>query len=307
MTTQHEQRAGQDAEDWLQSLPPEIRAHTVSTQTLKEHWITNSPKQLAVTFVDCVRQRAWEGIAYMPSVESKREVRHYTPLQWMRECIGAEPDELMRTVAGHLPNAEEASAAAITMIDLVKEEEPETLRELCDDYQHGESNMLGWNSLFKMLQKADPVWTAPMAQLQEAVKGKRGRPASAKSAQRADLSDPTKRHTVSNDPTVASYGAPTDRKSRLIRTLTNLKEDPEACKAKGTTPEKVQGALTKLVRGITPSVEAAKREAGIALPTKPAGGLGIRGAAEDVARRIIATVGAEQARRIADAIVQQLT
>jgi hypothetical protein len=298
MATQHEQRADADAEEWLQSLPPEIRTHTVSTQALKEHWITNSPKQLAVTFVDCVSQRAWDGIAYMPSVESKREVRHYTPLQWMRECIGAEPDELMRTVAGHLPNAEEASAAAITMIDLLKHEEPDTLRELCRDYRHGESNMLGWNSLFKMLQEADPIWGQAQAQLQEAVKNPKGanQHTSGGSARRAEA-----------DPTVTSHGKPTDRKSRLIRTLTNLKEDPEACKSKGTTPEKVQTALTKLVRGITPSVEAAKREAGIALPTKPTGGLGIRGAAEDVARRIIVTVGAEHARRIADAIHQQLT
>jgi hypothetical protein len=298
MTTQHEQRADTDAEEWLQTLPPEIRAHTVSTQALKEHWITNSPKQLAVTFVDCVRQQAWDGIAYMPSVESKREVRHYTPLQWMRECIGAEPDELMRTVAGHLPNAEEASAAAITMIDLLKEEEPDTLRELCRDYRHGESNMLGWNSLFKMLQEADPVWAQAQAQLQEAVKGKPGRPAKA---------EENPAHRAGNNPTNGASWKPKDRKSRLIRTLTNLKEDPEGCNEKGTTPERVQAALTKLVRGITPSVEAAKREAGIALPTKPAGGLGIRGAADDVARRIIATVGAEHARRIADAIHQQLT
>lgn len=298
MTTQHEQRADRDAEEWLQSLPPEIRAHTVSTQALKEHWITNSPKQLAVTFVDCVRQRAWDGIAYMPSVESKREVRHYTPLQWMRECIGAEPDELMRTVAGHLPSAEEASAAAITMIDLLKDEEPDTLRELCRDYRHGESNMLGWNSLFKMLQEADPVWAQAQAQLQEAVKGKPGRP-----ARQAGENPP---HRGGNNPTNGANHQPKDRKSRLIRTLANLKDNPDACKEKGTTPEKVATALTRLVRGITPSVEAAKREAGIALSTKPAGGLGIRGAAEDVARRIIATVGAEQARRIADAIVQQL-
>jgi hypothetical protein len=294
MTTQHEQRADREAEEWLQSLPPEIRAHTVSTQALKEHWITNSPKQLAITFVDCVRQQAWDGIAYMPSVESKREVRHYTPLQWMRECIGAEPDELMRTVAGHLPNAEEASAAAVTMIELLKAEEPDTLRELCKDYKHGESNMLGWNSLFKMLQEADPIWAQAQAQLQEAVKDKPGPKPKELTPHRGD------------NPTNSANGHPTDRKSRLIRTLTNLRDNPQACKEKGTTPEKVSTALTKLVRGITPSVEAAKREAGIALPTKPAGGLGIRGAADDVARRIIATVGAEQARRIADAIVQQL-
>ena len=300
MATEHEIRADQDAQDWLRSLPPEIRAHTVSTQSLKEHWITNSPKQLALTFVDCVSQKAWDGIAYMPSVESKREVRHYTPLQWMRECIGAEPDELMRTVAGHLPNAEEASAAAITMIELVQQEEPATLRELCRDYRHGESNMLGWNSLFMMLQEADPVWSHAQAQLQEAVKtgSKGGRPPKKETA--------TQRVAVS-DPTLNGVGRqPKDRKSRLIRTLTNLKEDPEACKAKGTTTEKVQGALTKLVRGLTPSVEAAKREAGIAVSTKPAGGLGIRGNAADVAKRLIKTVGKDGARRIAEAILDCL-
>ena len=234
MTTQHEQRADCEAEDWLKSLPPEIRAHTVSTQALKEHWITNSPKQLAITFVDCVQQRAWDGIAYMPSVESKREVRHYTPLQWMRECIGAEPDELMRTVAGHLPSAEEASAAAITMIDLLKDEEPDTLRELCADYRHGESNMLGWNSLFKMLQEADPVWAQAQAQLQEAVKGK---PGGQPGNSNASKNDAPQRGASNADPTLGANRCPTDRKSRLIRTLTNLKEDPEACQAKGTTPD----------------------------------------------------------------------
>lgn len=295
MATKHEQAALDAAEEWLRSLSPEIRAHTVSTQSLKEHWITNSPKQLAITFVDCVKQRAWDGIAYMPSIESKREVRHYTPLQWIRECIGAEPDGLMRTVAGHLPNAEEASAAAITMIELLQEEEPATLRELCADYKHGESNMLGWNSLFKMLQEADPVWGQAQAQLQEAVKGKQGGDRK---------SDEIKRHTVANDPTVSSYGHPTDRKSRLIRTLTNLKENTDECQKKGTTPEKVATALTRLVRGITPSVEAAKREAGIAVSKKPAGGLGIRGDAKDVARRLIKTVGKEGAKRIAEAILQ---
>ena len=42
-------------------------------------------------------------------------------------------------------------------------------------------------------------------------------------------SDEIKRHTVANDPTVSSYGHPTDRKSRLIRTLTNLKENTDEC------------------------------------------------------------------------------
>lgn len=297
MTTKHELAALDAAEEWLKTLPPEIRAHTVSTQTLKEHWITNSPKQLAITFVDCVKQQAWDGIAYMASVENKREVRRYTPLQWMRECIGAEPDGLMRTVAGHLPNAEEASAAAITMIELMKSEEPDTLRELCHDYRHGESNMLGWNNLFKMLQEADPVWGEAQAELQEAVKNRRGGDRKSKEINR---------HGVPTDPTLGASSKPTDRKSRLVRTLTNLKDNPDACKEKGTTPEKVSTALTRLVRGLTPSVEAAKREAGITTSTKPTGGLGVRGAADDVAKRLIRVVGADHAKRIAEAVLHQI-
>ena len=299
MTTQHELAAIDAAEEWLKTLPPEIRAHTVSTQNLKEHWITNSPKQLAITFVDCVKQQAWDGIAYMASVENKREVRRYTPLQWMRECIGAEPDGLMRTVAGHLPNAEEASAAAITMIELMKSEEPDTLRELCHDYRHGESNMLGWNNLFKMLQEADPVWGEAQAELQEAVKSgsKGGRPKKEETASHRD---------AVIDPTLAENRKPTDRKSRLVRTLSNLKNDPTACKEKGTTPEKVSTALTRLVRGLTPSVEAAKREAGITTSTKPTGGLGVRGAADDVAKRLIRVVGADHAKKIAEAVLHQI-
>ena len=93
-----------------------------------------------------------------------------------------------------------------------------------------------WPATERPPKEADPVWGQAQAQLQEAVKGERGRPKADNSAHRAELS---------SDPTVASYGKPTDRKSRLIRTLTNLKEDPEACKAKGTTPEKVQGALRR--------------------------------------------------------------
>ncbi len=68
-----------------------------------------------------------------------------------------------------------------------------------------------------MLQEADPVWSQAQAQLQEAVKGERGGDRK---------SEGIKRRTVANDPTAASNGHPKDRKSRLIRTLTNLKADP---------------------------------------------------------------------------------
>ena len=302
LTSFQESAAHVAAEEWLRTLPKEVRINTLTTQTIKEHWLTNSPRQLAIAFVDAVQQRVWLQVAYMPAVESKRAVRSYSPLEWMRECIGAEPDELMRTVAGHLPSAEEGSAAAVSLIRLMRDEDPETLRELCKDYRHGESNMPGWNKLFGMLQDVDGVWGEAQAELQEAVKNKPG-------------GNGSNQHTNSNashrdakqDPTLSeSNRMPKDRKSRLVRTLTNPEANPDECKKRGTTPEKVAVAKSRLVRGLTPSVEAAKREAGIAVSTKPAGGLGVRGAADDVAKRLIRMVGADHAKRIASAILEAL-
>ena len=154
-----------------------------------------------------------------------------------------------------------------------------------------------------MLQDADPIWGEAQAELQQAVKGNRGN----SGKRNADGTFTKSPHRgEKEDPTLGKNGMPKDRKSRLVRTLTNLKNDPVACKEKGTTPEKVSTALTRLVRGITPSVEAAKREAGIAASTKPAGGLGVRGAASDVAKRLIRMVGADHAKRIATAVLEAL-
>tara|TARA_A100001201_G_scaffold136307_1_gene125193 strand:- start:2022 stop:2945 length:924 start_codon:yes stop_codon:yes gene_type:complete len=298
LTSSNESAAHVAAEEWLRTLPKEVRINTLTTQTIKEHWLTNSPRQLAIAFVDAVQQRVWLQVAYMPAVESKRTVRSYSPLEWMRECIGAEPDELMRTVAGHLPSAEEGSAAAVSLIRLMRDEDPETLRELCKDYRHGESNMPGWNKLFGMLQDVDGVWGEAQAELQEAVKGKPGRPTKGEGENPAQC--------AGNNPTNGASWKPKDRKSRLVRTLANLEANPDECKKRGTTPEKVAVAKSRLVRGLTPSVEAAKREAGIAASTKPAGGLGVRGAADDVAERLIRMVGADHAKRIASAILEAL-
>jgi hypothetical protein len=295
MTTSHEIAARSAADEWLATLDPIVRANTYTSETIKEHWLTNSPRQLAIAFADAVNQRVWEQIAYMPAVESKREVRSYSFVGWMRECIGAEPDEFVRTITGHNPSAEEGSTATIAMVELLANEEPETLRELCVDHRHGETNMLGWDGLLKQKESTDPAWSAARVALQEAVKNEPGRPKK-NAAQCAAL-----------NPTHGADRKPKDRKSRLIRTLTNLASNPDECKTKGTTPEKVEAAKARLVRGLTPSVEAAKREAGIALPAKPHGGLGVRGAANDVAKRLIKTVGAEHAKRIANAVLEMLT
>ena len=295
MTTAHEQAAKAAANEWLQSLDPKIRVNTQISETVHELWITNSPRQLAIVFTDAVKQRVWEQIAYLPAVESKREIRSYTFMGWMRDYIGAEPDEFIRTITGHNPSADEGSAATIATVELMAEEEPDTLRELCVDHRNGETNMLGWDGLLKQKENTDPAWSAARVALQEAVKDKPGPKPKEITPHRGD------------NPTHSSNGHPKDRKSRLIRTLTNLANDPNECQKKGTTPEKVAAAKARLVRGLTPSVEAAKREAGLTVSKKPSAGLGVRGAADDVAKRLIRMVGADHAKRIANAVLEALS
>jgi hypothetical protein len=301
MTTSHELQAIASAEDWFKSLDPSVRINYYTTQQIHELWQTNSPKQLAIAFADAVNQRVWEQVPFLPAVASKREIRSYSMVGWLRDLIGAEPDEFMRTIAGHNPSANEGSNAAELMIRQLAAEEPDSLRELCQDYRHGETNMIGWDGLLKQKESTDPAWGVARAALQEAVKNGRG-------------GNGANQHTKSNsphrgekqDPTLGKNGMPTDRKSRLIRTFTNLENNPDECEKKGTTPEKVAAAKSRLVRGLSPSCEASKREAGIALSTKPSAGLGVRGAADDVAKRLIRMVGADHAKRIATAILETL-
>ena len=213
------------------TLDPKIRANTQVSEMVHELWITNSPRQLAIVFTDAVQQRVWEQIAYMPAVESKREVRTYTFMGWMRDYIGAEPDEFIRTITGHNPSADEGSAATIATVELMAHEEPDTLRELCVDHRNGETNMLGWDGLLKQKESTDPAWSAARVALQEAVKNEPGRPKK-NAAQCAAL-----------NPTHGADRKPKDRKSRLVRTLTNLANNPDECKKKGLETEKVKTCL----------------------------------------------------------------
>ena len=303
MATAHEQAASDAADAWFKSLDPSIRINYYTTQQIHELWQTNSPKQLAIAFTDAVNQRVWEQVPFLPSVESKREIRSYSMVGWLRDRIGAEPDEFMRTIAGHNPSANEGSNAAELMIRQLADEEPDSLRELCQDYRHGETNMIGWDGLLKQKETTDPAWGAARIALQKAVKNERG---GQEGNNNASKNDSARCAESNSDPTVGAFGKPKDRKSRLIRTLTNLESNPDECKKKGTTTEKVAAAKARLVRGLSPSCEASKREAGLALSTKPSAGLGVRGAADDVAKRLIRMVGAEHAKRIATAILEAL-
>ena len=227
MTTAHETAATAAAEDWLRTLPKEVRSNTLTTQTIKEHWLTNSPRQLALAFVDAVQQRVWLQVAYMPAVESKRAVRTYSPLEWMRECIGAEPDELMRTVAGHLPSAEEGSAAAVSLIQLMRDEDPDTLRELCKDYRHAKATCRAGTSCLECSRTLMASGVRPKPNCKRQWWATR-------QAQSEDQENPA--HRAGNNPTWGHW-KPKDRKSRLIRTLTNLENNPDECQRRARRPK----------------------------------------------------------------------
>ena len=165
MTTQHEQSATLEAKNWLSSLPRDIQLKTLSTQILKEHWTTKNSPALSAALVDCLKQKAWEKVAYMPSIKSKREVKKYRrAVEWIRDCLGIEPDELMRTLTGYQPSVKEASEAVTLLVELIANEEPSTLDQLCNDYKFGKSKMIGWEKLLDLMKNIDywraaPVWT----------------------------------------------------------------------------------------------------------------------------------------------------
>ena len=60
------------------------------------------------------------------------------------------------------------------------------------------------------------------------------------------------------------------------------------------------------MRGLIPSVEIAKKEAGLVSKYKYVGGIGVRGNSNVVAKRIIKTVGEKSALHIATRILEAL-
>ena len=298
VTTQHEQSAVLEAQEWLASLPQEIQLKTLSTQILKEHWIAKNPTELSLAFTDCIKQKAWEKVAYMPSVKSKRKVLEYkSAIEWLRDCLGVELDQLMRSIAGYQPNAKEASEAVTVLLELIGNEEPSTLKELCDDYKFGDANMIGWQRLLEKLQEIDPVWAKAKNRLDDLIK------AQLNISIENNFSETNEE--LNNKSQKKRTYLPKDSRSCLIRCLTKLKKSPLLCKSRNTTTEKVDRALNRLLRGLT-SVAEAKREAGLIYVYKLKSGISLRGIPKDVAKKILKTVGKESAALIAYEILKEV-
>ncbi len=301
MTTLIEQKATLEAQDWLASLPKETQLKTLSTQILKEHWVAKNPTELSLAFTDCIKQKAWEKVAYMPSVRSKRKVIEYSSaIEWLRDYLGVELDQLMRCIAGYQPNAKEASEAVTNLLELIASEEPSTLKELSVDYKFGEANMIGWQKLLGKLQEIDPAWTQAKNRLDELIRTQKETSLS-NDASSIDSDD----FKSGSDNKKEKTYLPKDNRSRLIRSLTKLKNSPLLCKSRNTTTQKVDKALNRLLRGLT-TVSEAKKEAGLNYVYKPNSVFTFRGETKGLAKKILRTVGEKSAFLVAIEILKEV-
>ena len=275
-----------DINNWFLEQPPRTKANTISSQILHEAYISKNCNQISIAFQNCVDQKVWESIAYMPSVPSKRRVVKYSPIEWLRQEIGVEPDTFMRSMAGIIPDTEIVSKASISLINLVAIDEPKTLIELSNNYLLGANYMLGWRDIFEKLQSFDKRWEKVSLILNKkireliSIKGKNNKTS----------------YKVKN---ISS-----DNVSVFIRKLNYLIDNPEKCKLKGTTTKKVKFALNRLIRGITATVGEAKKEAGLDKTKKVNCGYSITGKPKNVALRIVRRLGREPAQKIARAIME---
>lgn len=303
MTTKHEISATVDAQNWLSTLPREIQIKTLSTQILKEHWLTKNSSALSMALIDCFKQKAWEKVAYMPSVKSKREIKEYKrAVEWIRDCLKVEPDELIRVITGHQASAKTGSEAVTFLVETVAKEEPGSLKQLCDDFSLGKSKMIGWEKLLGIMKEIDPEWQKAHDRLKELMQRENLEKINPNSYRQNNLFEIK---NIENQSKSKKNYLPKDKRSKLIRSLEKLKNRPLLCKSRGTTPERVSETLNRFLRGLIPTVEMAKKEAGL-IYKKPVGGIGVRGNSTVVAQRIIKTIGKESALKLANQIMEVL-
>lgn len=272
-------------DEWLRTLPQEVRLNTDLTQQLCEALTDNSPARIASLLATCLRSHSWEAIAEFSDKEPR--VVTYEPLQWCRQCLHHEPDQLMRVVASPLPEPEVGAGAAIELIHLVKQYEPSTFCLLLDP-----ADPRNWRALLKGNEKREGgPWVEAAAELDRETKRETGGDRRSKDfkASGARFEKPT-----------------TGSRDGVRRRLEKYAGDPAACKEKGTTTKRVKQALRNFLAGHPAQVCA--REAGLTTPSRAKGArFSINCPAHEVARRLIKSLGENEAAAVAAAITQQLT
>ena len=273
-------------DEWLGTLPAEIRLNTDLTDQLCGALSDNAPARIASLLATCIRSQTWEAVAEFSDTDPK--VVAYGPLQWCRQCLHHEPDELMRVVASPLPDPEVGAGAAIALIHLVKEYEPNTFSLLLD-----KEDPRNWRALLKSNeQREGGPWIDAAAELD-----------------RKTVREPGDNQHGGNGGPPLPKGvtrAESGTRDNIRRRLEKYVDDPAACKEKGTTVKRVRQALRGFLAG--DPAQTCIRLAGLASPNQTAGArIRINGPAHEVARRLIDHLGSTDAAAIAAAITHQLT
>lgn len=322
-------------EAWLRTLPQEVRSATDLTEYLKDALTDNKISAAAEMLAVCIQNKVWEHIAVYD--DDNPEIKTYHPMEWCRDVLKSEPGELMKVVASPLPRPEVGAAAAIELIRMVKEYEPESFKLLIDS-----KNPRNWRVLLKVQEAREGgVWIRANAELDKVIKphGRGGWPptdpkvaeqvhlrisqgifqkdiakelgisqAQVNRISKKDL-DTIRIRSEDHSTTERSLGVKsnakgTNTRDSVRRRLERYAADQVLCKQWNTTVERVQEALTAFLDGS--SAQACLRMAGLAKPKQPEVRLRCKQDPTSVASRIIELLKPEDAQLLAEEIITQL-
>ena len=161
--------------EWYQQFETDYRdklKHNISVTSSVIKAINGCDvRQLAHDLEHAIRLRVWEDLPTGLAQERHRKVEHFTFLQWCEQVLFTSPDELMRIMSGHLPDANTAGEAAIAVIDQVSSEEPDMLKVLT--HQAPGTNLPGWRQLVDSKAKeCNGKWSECAAYLSDVMLGR---------------------------------------------------------------------------------------------------------------------------------------
>ena len=229
-------------ESFFSALPPQIRLNTDLSESLKSHLLENSPKKAAYTLARCIEAKAWDGVAVLPGAGRHAGVNHYqTPVPWMRDYLGVEPDELMQLLLGLQPDPKVAADAAMSLVAVVQETEPTMFGRLRGRWK---------NRLEAKAAAENGNWTVACRRFDSATANPHGG---------------DRRSDQSGAGATLKTRAETGAADGVARRLEKYLDDPDACKEKGTTQKQVQDAYDSFLKGKRhyKTLDAVKRKSGL--------------------------------------------
>ena len=207
-------------------------------------------RELAWELQRAVARRAWEDMPEYPGSVTQGKVLHLSFVEWVTSYLHTNVDELMRIMSGQLPDADKAGEAAISVIDAMHSEDPETLKVLM--HSAPDSNLPGWRQLVDSKAKeCSGKWTECATHLSDITAGKAGRPTGNASG-----------HDALIDNTKGDNRKPTSERERQRIRLRGLKDNPEKCAELGITTEGAQAAFDAMCRSSTIPLAEVGRIAG---------------------------------------------